>query len=218
MEMVRVLVLAAASTALLYTTAQITGRDSVAALSPFECILGVTISAILANMLTADSTSWWRGAAAIAVCTIAGVINAVTAKKKLRRREPIRIMINGRIIDGALTKAGISIEQLLAQARLNGYFSLSDIDYAIMENGGSISFLPKPMARALNPGDFNFAPIRTGINTNLIVNGKIIEQGLAHAGITMEYLEQILTDRQQKINNILLLTINEAGQIEIFTK
>lgn len=43
-----------------------------------------------------------------------------------------------------LKKAKLDIDDLIASARVSGYFNLTDIDSAIMEITGSISFMPTP--------------------------------------------------------------------------
>ena len=112
----------------------------------------------------------------------------------------------------------MDINDLLSSARGQGYFSLSDIDGAIMETSGKVSFLPTPQMRQLNPKDFNFSPMHTGLCTNLVLDGKIMYSNIKETGIDERKLNKILADRQVRLKDVLLLTVNEAGQTEIYKK
>ena len=130
--------------------------------------------------------------------------------------KPIIIMEQGNIDRKALKKAQIDINDVLTQAREQGYFDLSDIDCAIMEDNGKISFLPKPLKRPLNPKDFNLSPSRSGICTNLIVDGIVMEENLISAKVSQKQLNKILSQRNLKAEEVLLLTMDESGQIQVF--
>ena len=106
----------------------------------------------------------------------------------------------------------------MGRAREAGYYNLGDIDTAILETSGKISFLPMPMKRQLNPKDFNFAPIREGICKTVIENGKINERNLNKSGITKQALFELLEQRGESPENILLATVNEAGRVDFFVR
>ena len=112
----------------------------------------------------------------------------------------------------------ISFDLLMSRARKAGYFNLGDIDTAILETDGEISFLPTAMKRNLNPKDFNFAPAREGICKTVIENGAINEKNLKASGITKDELEKLLGEKGKNEKNILLATVNEAGRVVFFSK
>lgn len=139
-------------------------------------------------------------------------------KLSLYRRKTIVIMRENEIDETALKKAGLSLGELMSAARQAGYFNLGDIDTAILETSGKISFLPMPMKRALNPKDFNFAPIREGVPKTIIKNGRILENNLAASGVSKQALNELLAQRGESAQNILLATVNEAGRVDFFVK
>ena len=55
--------------------------------------------------------------------------------------EPCILVCKGKINYKALKKQQINLDELMEELRLAGYFDLSEIEYAILENNGQLSFL-----------------------------------------------------------------------------
>ena len=133
-------------------------------------------------------------------------------------KSAVVIMQNSKINIKALKNAGISIDELMSRARLSGYYNIGDIDTAILEPCGKISFLPVPMKRTLNPKDFNFAPVREGMSRIIISNGRIIKDNLLLSGISESDLFNLLSQRGSRLDDITLATANDEGRIDFFNK
>ena len=57
--------------------------------------------------------------------------------------EPVIVLEDGRPIDRNLRRNRITVGELAAEARLQQYGSLGDIQWAVLETSGKISFVPK---------------------------------------------------------------------------
>jgi uncharacterized membrane protein YcaP (DUF421 family) len=57
--------------------------------------------------------------------------------------EPIVLVVDGEPLRQNLRRQRITMEDLLSQAREEQLASLSDVRWAILENSGKISFVPK---------------------------------------------------------------------------
>lgn len=223
MDMLKVLILSVASFAVLFVLTKLMGYRQISEMSFFDYVVGITIGSVAAEMATNIDTQWWRGVIAMAVYALFEILLPWISRKSVRARsfisgKPVVLIKNGQIDKNALKKAHLDINDLLSSARGQGYFSLSDIDGAIMETSGKVSFLPTPQMRQLNPKDFNFSPMHTGLCTNLVLDGKIMYSNLKETGIDERKLNKILADRQVRLKDVLLLTVNEAGQTEIYEK
>ena len=223
MDMLKVLILSVASFAVLFVLTKLMGYRQISEMSFFDYVVGITIGSVAAEMATNIDTQWWRGIIAMAVYALFEILLPWISRKSVRARsfisgKPVVLIKNGQIDKNALKKAHLDINDLLASARGQGYFSLSDIDGAIMETSGKVSFLPTPQMRQLNPKDFNYSPMHTGLCTNLVLDGKIMYSNLKETGIDERKLNKILADRQVRLKDVLLLTLNEAGQTEIYKK
>lgn len=140
---------------------------------------------------------------------------------QFKRNMPVShqtLISEGVIDENAMAKADVKLEELFSKARLAGYFNLGDVDTAILETNGEISFLPKPMSRCLNPKDFNFAPVRDGVPTVIVKNGELVEENIGNVPIDRDELMTILSARGRLLENILLATITESGRVDVFER
>lgn len=223
MEFLQIVLLAVVSFVVLFIIAKVLGYRQISELSFFDYIVGITIGSIAAEMSTNIDIEWWKGITAMVIYAIFDVVLGLISQKSIKARKvidgkPIIIINKGKISKQGLKKAKLEVDDLLTAARVAGYFNIADIDYAIMEITGKISFLPVPMQRPLNPKDFNFAPERTGLCVNVILDGELMQDNLPKANLTEQKLKEILKQRDVKQEQILLATIDEAGNVEIFKK
>lgn len=223
MEFLYIVILSVVSLAVLFIITKVIGFRQISEMSFFDYVIGITIGSIAAEMSTNIDLEWWKGITAMAVYGIIGVILSLLSQKSLAARKiisgtPIILIEKGKISKKNMKKARIELDDLLSSARGNGYFNLSDIDYAIMETTGKISFQPVGQKRNLNPKDFNFAPQNEGIYINIIMDGNIIEDNLSVAGITKKELGNMLKARGERVEDIILGTIDSNKQLSIFHK
>ena len=66
-----------------------------------------------------------------------------------------------------------SINDLLEELRLKGYFNLSDIQYAILETSGALSILPKTGQSTATKDDLNITITQESLPIPLIMDGII---------------------------------------------
>lgn len=223
MEFLYIVILSVVSLAVLFIITKVIGFRQISEMSFFDYVIGITIGSIAAEMSTNIDLEWWKGITAMAVYGIIGVILSLLSQKSLAARKiisgkPIILIEKGKISKKNMKKARIELDDLLSSARGNGYFNLSDIDYAIMETTGKISFQPVGQKRNLNPKDFNFAPQNEGLYINIIMDGNIIEDNLSVAGITKKELGNMLKARGERVEDIILGTIDSNKQLSIFHK
>jgi uncharacterized membrane protein YcaP (DUF421 family) len=58
--------------------------------------------------------------------------------------EPLVIVQDGKALDKNLRRERLTIDEVLTQARLQQIASLDDVQWAVLETSGSISFIKKP--------------------------------------------------------------------------
>ena len=103
------------------------------------------------------------------------------------------------------------------QCRTAGFFNLSDIKTALLEENGKISFLPYSDKRPASPSDFNIKPKEDNIDTNLILDGKIMYENLEELGFDKLWLNERLQKQGIiKIENIFLATYNSDGNLSVY--
>ncbi len=199
------------------------GYRAISELSFFDYVVGITIGSIAAEMSTNIDMEWWKGVTAMAVYAILDLVFSFLSQKSSAARQiitgnPIILIYKGKIYKKNLRKARIELNDLLTSARMAGYFNIADIDYAIMETTGKISFMPVPLKRPLNPKDFNFAPQSEGLTVNVIMDGKIMEDDLADAKIDKNDLIRRVKQQDKEVKNVFLGVMDSNGVLTLFDK
>lgn len=223
MQILYIIVLSAGSFLTLFLLNKLMGNRQMSQMSYFDYVVGITIGSIAAEMATNLDKSWYYGVIAMSVYAIIDVVLSFFARRSKKAREllngkPIVLISKGKIFKSELKKAKINVNDLISQARNKGFFDISEIDCAIMEDNGSISFLPYPIYRPATPEDIHKNPVRTGLVTNLVVDGVLQDDGIQQAGLTTQGVQDIIKNNKVPLSDILLLTIDEQQQTHIFKK
>ena len=132
----------------LYVLMRVIGRRELSSLEPFDLILLVVLGDAVQQGLTQDDYS--LTGAILAIGTIAvlqlGVSFANFRFPKLRPLldgVPIVVVEHGKPIDKNMRRERVTMDDLLQAARQQNIGSLADIDWAVMETSGAISFIKK---------------------------------------------------------------------------
>jgi uncharacterized membrane protein YcaP (DUF421 family) len=122
------------------------GRRELSSMEPFDFILLVVIGDLVQQGVTQSDYSL-TGATTVIV-TMAGLVVATAYLsyrfKRLRpllEGEPILLVSDGRILERALRRQRMTVEELRAEARQQSIASFDDIRFAVLETNGKISFL-----------------------------------------------------------------------------
>ena len=132
----------------LYVLMRMMGRRELSSLEPFDLILLIVLGDLIQQGLTQDDYS--VTGAVIAVGTIAS-LQVLTSWGAFRfpwmRRaldgHPIVLVEDGKVIEKNLRRERLTRDDLNAQARISQIASLDEVQWAIFEPSGTISFIPK---------------------------------------------------------------------------
>jgi uncharacterized membrane protein YcaP (DUF421 family) len=132
----------------LYLLTRVIGRRELSSLQPFDLILLIVLGDLIQQGLTQDDYS--VTGAFIAIGTIAA-LQVLTSWSAFRfpwlRRvldgHPIVLVEDGKVIEKNLRRERLTTDDLAKQARANQIGSLADVQWAIFEPTGTISFLEK---------------------------------------------------------------------------
>lgn len=223
MEVLYIFLLSLGSITVLFIITKLMGYRQISEMSFFDYVVGISIGSIAAEMATNIDLEWWKGVLAMAIYGAVGIILSVITQKSINARKfisgsPIVLIDKGKINKESLKKAKIEVDDLLTSARGNGYFNISDIEYAIMETTGKISFLPTAQKRQLNPTDFKLTPEYEGLCVNVIIDGRVIKKDLKYANITLAQLEGELKKQKVSQDEVLLATVDTNKKVTIFKK
>ena len=181
----------------LFLLTKVGGKRQIAQMNTFDYVNSITIGSIAAEMAT-NLEQWYRPCAALIVYGAAAWLAHYFAYKSL----PFRIfmngatnvlMENGTISKKELARAGIDINEFLSQARIAGYFDLNEVESALLETNGQISFLPKGGKRPVTVEDLGQKPSQTSLWYDLVIDGHLMPKNLKKSGRDQSWLKSQLS-------------------------
>ncbi len=186
-------------------------------------IIGITIGSVAAEISVSDKVSFWDGLIVMGTYTLISILFAYVTRKSIVMRRflsgvPIVLISKGKIIEAGLVKVRFDINDLLEEARNNGYFDISEIEYAVMEQNGSVSFMPKSKYAPLTPNDMKIKVGYKGLTANLVIDGKIMYENLKMIEHDEKWLLTRIKNNKKNLEDILLLTCDSKENITIFEK
>ena len=221
MEIIKVLLTSLLSVGALFAAAKIMGHKQMSQLDFFDYISGITIGSIAAELAT-ELEEPLKPLIAIAVYGAAAVLlSKITSlfpkTRKYINGTPTILMNNGKLYRENLKKAKLDLSEFMVMCRQQGYFNLSDIQTAVFEFNGKLSILPVSKKRPANPEDLNLSPAPEFIHTEVIMDGRILDENLKRMGLDDKWLQkQLNAQGYKKADEVFLALCDENNQLTVF--
>ncbi|MBQ8163953.1 MAG: DUF421 domain-containing protein [Clostridia bacterium] len=211
MEIIKVILTSLLSVAALFAIAKIMGHKQLAQLDFFDYISGITIGSIAAELAT-ELEAPIKPLIALVIYGIVSVCLSLITHKLPRMRKyingsPAILMNNGKLYRENMKKAKLDLSEFMVMCREQGYFDLNDIQTAILEHNGKLSVLPVSTKRPATPEDMNMQPKPAHINTEVIMDGRILEDNLKRMGLDAKWLDKQLKEQGYKSAKEIFLGI-----------
>ncbi|TSI11268.1 DUF421 domain-containing protein [Lysinibacillus sp. BW-2-10] len=198
------------------------GKKQLSHLTFFNYITGITIGSLAANMIMLSSKDYLKELSSLVIWCLLTMIIAYIGLKSGKARvildgQPTILVKKGVIDKRTLSRARLNIDDLTMMIRQKGIFSITEVDYAILEPNGTLSILKKPEYQNPQKQDLKIEIILpTYIPTEIIVDGKIIENNLVELGLSREWLDkQLVNAGILSVRNVLYAEIQSNGQLFI---
>ena len=127
---------------------RVVGRRELSSMEPFDLIMLVMIGDLVQQGITQNDfsvTGMFLVGSTVALMTVA--VSYATFRfpraRPLLEGEPVIVLQEGKPIDRNLRRNRITHEELAAAARQQQFGSLQDIQWAVLETSGQISFIPR---------------------------------------------------------------------------
>ena len=203
------------SLVILFIATKILGKKQVSELSLFDYVIGISIGNFTAEMILVLDNQLINGVVAILTFGIMGyIISYISTKSIIFRRfmigTPTIIMSNGKLLYKSFKNLNIDINDFLEQARIAGYFDITQINYAIMEANGDISFLLKEDSNSNN---------KQGIlPANVIIDSNIMHENIKETDKSESwFIKELKKQGYTSYENILLATYSN-NNLTIYRK
>ena len=127
---------------------RVIGKRELGSLQPFDLILLIILGDALQQGLTQDDYS--LTGAVLVVGTIAVLQVAVSwltyrfpRTRPVFEGEPLIVVEDGKVIERNLRRERLTVEEIAEAARLQQIAHLADVQWAILETSGQLSFIQK---------------------------------------------------------------------------
>lgn len=221
MEIIKVLLTSTLSVSALFVIAKIMGHKQMSQLDFFDYISGITIGSIAAELATALEDPWKPLIASAVYGVVAILLSKLTSlfpkSRKFINGTPTILMSNGKIYRKNLKKAKLDLSEFMVMCRQQGFFDLKDIQTAVFEFNGKLSILPVSTKRPANPQDLNLSPAPEYIQTELIMDGRILDKNLKRMGLDDKWLQkQLAMQGYKKPQEVFLAVCDDSNQLTVF--
>ncbi len=136
--------------------------------------------------------------------------------KGLFTARPSTLIKNGILCKHSMLNSRISNDELISELRQNGYTDINDVLYAILENNGKITIIPKARKTVPTCEQLQVKTKESGIFHIVIDNGTINDYGLGEIGLSQEQLRHKL--KGTHVKDVYLMMISDAGEERIIKK
>ena len=221
-ELYDVFVRAMVSLIALFLITKLLGKKQVSQMSLFDYVIGISIGNFAAEMTINLESNKINGILAVIIFgLVAYFISYLSIKSIIMRRyfigTPSIIIERGKFNIHNLKKYRMEINEVLEKCRINGYFDIDQIEYAILEANGDISILPKSKYRPVNTSDMKLNVKKEGLCRNIIIDGKIMKENLNSIGKNKDWVfQQLKVKGYNSLSKILLMTIDGKDNIKVY--
>lgn len=143
---------ASAAFLFVFVLLRVMGRRELSTLEPFDVILLVVIGDLVQQGVTQSDMSLTGMVLAVGTFGLLVIVTSwlsfrSKAARKVLEAAPTVILEHGRAVEKNLRAERLTLEEVASAARIQQIASLEDVEWAIVEPTGQISFIPKPTAR-----------------------------------------------------------------------
>jgi uncharacterized membrane protein YcaP (DUF421 family) len=127
---------------------RVMGRRELSKMEPFDLIVLIVIGDLVQQGVTQQDYSVTGAVLAVGTIAVLAVSMSWLSVRFARVRpvldgRPVVLVEKGSPIADNLRRERITLDELSAQARLSGIASLEKVQWAVLETGGQISFIPR---------------------------------------------------------------------------
>lgn len=104
--------------------------------------------------------------------------------------KPRIIIHRGKIVEDALRKESMSLNELQERLRAYGITNIGDVEFAILETNGQLSVILKPEKRGIKTEDLDIKAEYEGIAYDLVLDGQVMNDNLKILGKDYKWLQK----------------------------
>jgi len=182
---------------------RLVGKIQFSQITPFDFITGLVMGNLVGDAIFSEDTGLKEILFSISLWgALIYFVELLTQKSSFLRSilegTPTILVNKGEILYKNLKKTHIDLNQLQHLMRRQGYFSVFEAEYVILERDGQISVAPKHKYGAPTNQDLKIPEKQVNLSFALIMDGKLIVDNLKEAGQNEQWLKKQLSEKKIK--------------------
>lgn len=209
----------------LLTLSRLIGKKLLSQMTYFTYITGIALGNIAGDMVVHRDIKLIDGVTGLIIWTLLTILLEYISLKFAKARvildgEPTIVIKKGVIMEKAIAKQRLNIDDLTMLLRNNNVFSIVEVDYAILEPNGNLSVLKKMQEEFVTKKDMNIITNeRNYIPTEIIVDSKIVFQNLKELNLNLDWLQdQLKLQNIASIDEVFFAELQSDGTLYINKK
>lgn len=214
-------------TIILYVTViiavRLMGKRQIGEMQPGELVVTLLISDIASMPLQDTNQPIILGLSAIFTLVCLEIITSLLSLKSVIVRKLLSggsaILIKDGIIDQKeLGRVRMTVLDLVEMLRSQQVFEVSDVSFAVLETGGSLSVLLKGAKSPPTAEQLGVKFEQSQLPLPVISDGKLLKDTFESVGTNKKAIEKILKKQKIKQKDVFLMTLDGSGKSQIVGK
>lgn len=199
------------------------GKRQIGELQPSELVITILLSEIAATPMQDNDLPIINSIIAVLLLVSFEIINSIIVMKSVKLRKFLQgnylMLIRDGVIDQSqLKRLRFTVDDLMEALRQKDVFDIEEVQYAIVETNGKLSVMLKPEKRGVTPELIKLNAENNGIPCLVICDGKVIDTMFGECGLDCRKLKKMVKDKNMKLKDILLMTVDKGGNTTIIQK
>ena len=194
---------------------RVLGKRQIGELEPGELVMTMMLSDLAAVPMQDFGLPLLSGIIPILTLLSLSMLLSFFSLRSIRFRQlacgtPTVLIKRGKLQQQAMRENRFTIDELMEELRLQGYSSITDIKYAILENSGQLSILPWQKKQPVTSEQMGLdAADNVTLPVILISDGRLLQKNLKSCGKDEVWLQKELQRQKLPQNRVFLLTVDE---------
>ena len=207
--------------AIVFLIFRLMGKRQLGQLQPFEFVITLIIADLATIPMSEINIPIVHGVVPLVTISIIHFLIGFLSRKSIKLRQmfngkPI-IVVNPNGVDyNELKRLNMDFNDLCEALREMNYFSLDQIQYAIVETNGQMTVLPNAENAPLSAPDLKIKKEESALPIMLVCDGKVIKENMDIAKLDDDFLQKNIRKAGAfKVKEVLLATIDNNGKMYV---
>jgi uncharacterized membrane protein YcaP (DUF421 family) len=199
---------------------RLTGKRQIGELEPVELVLTMLLSDLASVPMQDFNIPLLHGGVPIVTLLSLSTLLSYGSLRSVRLRrlicgEPALIIHNGRVLQTAMRRNRLTLDELLEELRGQGITDMKTVKHAVLETSGKLSVLLYPDQQPATPKQIGLQVKDDMYLPTVIINdGRLMKDNLTRRGFDDKWLQKQLTQHQAHTPSaIFYLSVDDEGTV-----